>query len=359
MFPSLDIRTPEVFSVSEIARAAGVRRSDVRTVLRSSSEGGSVPRFLPLPEAVRLVRALGSNDPGWLSRPIFAAPPDSRRHSGMPLAASGALHAAALAVMVLVASLGVRTAPAEEPAKDPVRLVFLATPGPGGGGGGGGLRQPRPAAKALLRGKSRVDSPVTVSRSAERRPEPAPAPPRPVVPEPTRDPIPEIARATPIPPIVAPVVTAPADAQDRPGVVTGTTADARSNGPGTGGGSGTGTGTGSGEGNGAGIGEGSIAGTGGGPYRPGSGITPPRLLREVKPDYTEEGRTRHVEGDVVLEVVVRSDGGVGGVRVLQGLGSGLESRAIEAVRQWKFSPALRFGKPVDVLVEVAVEFRLR
>jgi outer membrane biosynthesis protein TonB len=44
---------------------------------------------------------------------------------------------------------------------------------------------------------------------------------------------------------------------------------------------------------------------------------------------------------------------------MQGLGGGLDQRAIDAVRQWKFSPARRFGTPVDVMVEVAVEFKLR
>jgi TonB family protein len=61
----------------------------------------------------------------------------------------------------------------------------------------------------------------------------------------------------------------------------------------------------------------------------------------------------------VLEIVVMSDGRVGDVRVLGGLGHGLDERAVDAVRQWRFSPARRLGKPVDVLVEVAVEFRLR
>jgi protein TonB len=50
---------------------------------------------------------------------------------------------------------------------------------------------------------------------------------------------------------------------------------------------------------------------------------------------------------------------VGNVKVLQGLGGGLDQRAIDAVRQWRFSPARRFGTPVDVMVEVAVEFSLR
>ena len=69
-------------------------------------------------------------------------------------------------------------------------------------------------------------------------------------------------------------------------------------------------------------------------------------------------RQPSVEGDVVMEVVVRADGSIGTVRVLQGLGSGLDQRAIDAVRQWRFSPARRYGTPVDVLVEIAVEFRL-
>ena len=83
------------------------------------------------------------------------------------------------------------------------------------------------------------------------------------------------------------------------------------------------------------------------------------MLKEVKPDYSEEARRRGVEGDVVMEIVVRHDGSVGDVRVLQGLGQGLDERAIAAVRRWRFAPATRRGVPVDVLVEVAMEFKLR
>jgi TonB family protein len=66
-----------------------------------------------------------------------------------------------------------------------------------------------------------------------------------------------------------------------------------------------------------------------------------------------------VTGDVVLEIVIRSDGSVGDVKVLRGLGFGLNDRAVAAVRNWKFSPARRQGTPVDVIVEVEVEFSLR
>jgi TonB family protein len=132
-----------------------------------------------------------------------------------------------------------------------------------------------------------------------------------------------------------------------------------SRGSGDQGGVGTGAGTGIGEGKGPGIGEGDGGGTGGGPFRPGSGIEPPSIRHEVKPDYTEEARRRNVRGDVLMEIVVKRDGTVGDVRVLRGLGLGLDERAVEAVKQWSFNPATRKGVPVDVLVEVAMEFRLR
>ena len=79
----------------------------------------------------------------------------------------------------------------------------------------------------------------------------------------------------------------------------------------------------------------------------------------MKADYTEEARRRNLVGEVVLEIVVRRDGSVGEIKVLRGLGAGLDERALQAVRQWRFSPAHRHGAPVDVLVEVAVAFRLR
>jgi TonB family protein len=159
--------------------------------------------------------------------------------------------------------------------------------------------------------------------------------------------------------VVAPVATVAADQRDSAGVPQDTPVQSDSRGSGSGTGVGSGEGSGAGEGKGAGIGPGSGGGTGGGPYRPGSGISPPGLLREVRPDYTEDARRRGIEGDVVLEIVVRSDGTVGNVRVLQGLGGGLDQRAIDAVRQWRFSPARRLGTAVDVMVEVAVEFKLR
>ena len=79
----------------------------------------------------------------------------------------------------------------------------------------------------------------------------------------------------------------------------------------------------------------------------------------MRADYTEEARQRGISGDVVLEIVVRRDGSVGDLKILQGLGGGLNDRAVQAVRQWRFAPAQRLGAAVDVIVEVAVEFKLR
>src|SRR5262249_33835880 len=238
-------------------------------------------------------------------------------------------------------------------------LVFLLSPGPGGGGGGGGLRQPRPAPKIARRGAARLQvsvPPVSekpVTQAQEEAPKPTPTQPT-IEPPPT--PAPE-----PVPPtvIVAPVETVASNDHDRDGAIEHPAQGPDSRGSGTDGGVGSGRGTGNGEGTGAGIGEGEGGGTGGGPYRPGSGVEPPKLLREVKAQYTEDARRRSITGDVLLEIVVRRDGTVGTVNVLRGLGAGLDERATEAVRQWRFDPARRKGIPVDVLVEVAVEFMLR
>jgi len=360
--PMLHFQTAptDMFSVRELAQAAGVPVGRVRELVASGAVRSIDGEFVTHSEAVRAGHALRAGAPltpaGDVSiddRPIFRPPAAAHRATGLPLAVSSTLHAAFVAGVVFVTTVGLTHTEAVSAIADkaePMRMVFVALPGPGGGGGGGGLRQKRPAPKAELKGQKRLSSPVPIRRpppqvEAVARPVEAPKPPE--------------LKHEPLPPIVAPIVTAPADARDRIGVLEQTTAQSDSRGPGTGGGAGTGSGTGLGEGDGAGIGEGSGGGTGGGPYRPGSGIEPPRLLREVRPNYTEEARQRGAEGDVVLEIVVKRDGTVGDVRILQGLGHGLDRLAIDAVRQWRFSPAKRLGRPVDVVVEVAVEFKLR
>jgi TonB family protein len=82
-------------------------------------------------------------------------------------------------------------------------------------------------------------------------------------------------------------------------------------------------------------------------------------LKEVRALYSDQARRANLEGVVDLEIVIRRDGSVGDVRVMKGLGLGLNEQAIQAVRQWRFAPARLKGAPVDVIVEVSVEFRLR
>lgn len=333
----------DVYSAREIALAAGVSEARILAIL------GGRPPYFSHDEAVRIGHLLGA------PAPLFAlvfTPTESGRSKGVPLALSSTLHGGVLGAFMLMTTLGLTptaTTPATE-RSDPLRLVFLTTPGPGGGGGGGGLLHQAPPPKALREGRHSKTSPIP------RREPPKPIVPTPAPPEPKPEPP---LKAEQLPVVVAPLMTAPSDARDRIGALRETTAANDSHGPGKGGGAGTGAGTGLGEGDRAGVGPGSGGGTGGGPYRPGSGIEPPTLLREVRADYTEDARRRGLTGDVVLEIVVRRDGGVGDIKVLQGLGSGLNDRAVQAVRQWRFSPARHQGVPVDVIVEVAVEFELR
>ncbi len=131
-----------------------------------------------------------------------------------------------------------------------------------------------------------------------------------------------------------------------------------SNGPGSGGGIGLGKGGGVGAGNGGGFGPGEGGGVGGGVFRVGGGVTAPSLLYKVEPEYSEEARKAKYQGVVLLYVEVDPAGRAQNVRVLHSLGLGLDEKAIEAVRKWKFRPGYKDGKPVRVVAEVEVNFRL-
>ena len=131
-----------------------------------------------------------------------------------------------------------------------------------------------------------------------------------------------------------------------------------SNGTGSGGGIGSGSGGGVGIGHGPGVGAGSGGGIGGGVYRVGGGISAPTAISSPDPDYTEEARRAKKQGTCVLWLIVDSTGHPRDIRVVRGLGFGLDAKALEAVKQWKFNPALKDGKPVDVQISVEVEFHL-
>jgi TonB family protein len=131
-----------------------------------------------------------------------------------------------------------------------------------------------------------------------------------------------------------------------------------SNGTGMGGGIGSGSGGGIGSGTGPGVGPGRGGGIGGGVFRVGGGVSAPRVLENPSPDYSEEARKAKYQGTVVLWLIVDSSGKPRDVKVARSLGMGLDQKAIEAVRLWKFQPALKDGTPVAVQINVEVNFHL-
>jgi TonB family protein len=271
---------------------------------------------------------------------------------GTLAAASGWLHALALAVLV-IALPSVKIRPnADQPAPPEVmrvvlpRLVFQAVHPvrSSGGGGGGGNRQPGPIRRAEAKGHDaytlRIAKPVIVAEHVDT-PEPA---------------LPGLAlNARPLASGIA----------DQIGLPVGGVSTGLSTGSGSGGGVGTGTGTGVGPGRGPGLGAGFGGGVGGGrggggaALRPGGAVTAPRLLAEVKPRYTSDALGRKIEGSVWLDLVVTRDSRIEDVRVIRSLDPGLDEEAVAAVRQWHFLPGRIGNTPVDVAITVAMDFSIR
>jgi TonB family protein len=131
-----------------------------------------------------------------------------------------------------------------------------------------------------------------------------------------------------------------------------------SNGTGSGGGIGSGSGGGVGSGEGPGVGPGRGGGIGGGVFHVGGGVSAPRPIFSPDPEYSEEARKAKYQGVVVLGLVVGPDGRPRDMKVLRSLGLGLDEKAIEAVKNWRFEPAVKDNKPVSVYISVEVDFRL-
>lgn len=93
-------------------------------------------------------------------------------------------------------------------------------------------------------------------------------------------------------------------------------------------------------------------------YRAGDDVSMPIPTYKVEPEYTGEARAAHVEGTTFLSIVVSPDGTARDVTIVRSLDRGLDKKAVEAVRQWKFKPGLKAGKPVPVIANVEVNFRL-
>lgn len=113
---------------------------------------------------------------------------------------------------------------------------------------------------------------------------------------------------------------------------------------------------------GLGDGRGPAYGNGDGPRSGGFprilGATPPQLIHKVEPEYTDEARQSRHQGAVLLAVDIDARGTVVNVRVIRALGLGLDERAVEAVRRWRFKPASKDGHAIDFPAAIEVSFHL-
>ena len=131
-----------------------------------------------------------------------------------------------------------------------------------------------------------------------------------------------------------------------------------SQGSGSGSGFGTGSGGGIGSGNGNGIGPGEGGGYGGGIYHVGGGVSNPTLIYAPDPEFSDEARRAKYQGVCVVGLIVDTLGNPQRVHIVRALGMGLDEKAMEAVRQYKFKPAQLKGKNVAVEVNIEVNFRI-
>ena len=94
---------------------------------------------------------------------------------------------------------------------------------------------------------------------------------------------------------------------------------------------------------------------------PGKDVLMPQVIRDVKPNYTASALKARIEGNVVMEAVVREDGSVGDVKVTKSLDTehGLDEEAVKAMKKWEFKPGTKDGKPVRVAVQVEMTFTLK
>jgi periplasmic protein TonB len=223
-------------------------------------------------------------------------------------------------------------------------IVWLNEPGPGGGGGGGGNHMPDPPKVAEKPGKDKITVPVAKPEKLE------------VKLEAKNDPPPQLEQLNiPAKMLGSSTDTLPGVIESAPGPPT------LSLGSGSGTGAGTGTGSGIGSGVGSGLGQGYGGGTGGGVYQPGNGVTLPRIIREVKPQYTSDAMRAKIQGAVLLQCTVRPDGSVTDIQVMRSLDPtfGLDQEAIKAAKQWRFAPGTRMGQPVSVQITIELTFTLR
>lgn len=267
----------------------------------------------------------------------------SRRRFGPAFAASLACHVALLLLALVATRFAAQTdRTADGLVKPPTRgIVWLLQPGPAGGGGGGGNRMKEPPRRAEMPGQDRVTVPVSTPPALED-------PQATNEPEPMEQPI-------------IPARSLAAAAHSLPGAIEAPSgASTLSQGPGTDDGAGTGVGPGIGPDSGPGLGTGAGGGTGGRVYQIGSGVTAPIALHRSRPHYTSDAMRARIQGPVVVECVVQTNGTCTDIHVVRSLDPtfGLDREAIKAAGEWRFRPAMRLGQPVPVMVTIELTFTL-
>ena len=311
----------------------------VRTCERCGSESARVESSLALFRAsvrnwsehtARLEYA-----PAWRNpaRDVWGAYACQKKSWAMSLA----LQTAALAVLFTFASNGTVRQAAKHIIEiyTPIDIAQYKLKAQMQGGGGGGDRSPLPASRGRVpKASLRQFTPPMVVPNNE-------APKLAIDPSilaPPDVPLPQVAASNYGDPLA--------------------TVGALSNGTGSGAGIGSGAGGGVGVGKGGGVGGGSYGGFGGGAFRIGGGVSAPVLIYKIEPEYSEEARKAKYQGVVILNVIIDSTGHAVDARVVRSLGLGLDEKAIEAVKQWRFKPGYKDGKPVAVLGQIEVNFRL-
>jgi TonB family protein len=265
-----------------------------------------------------------------VSRPIFTVDPLAFKGDPTSRAVSFVIHVIAITLLLMLA-LKARDSVQLEPTETVVPMDFkLTVPPP-------------------------VTMPVAKVEGGGGSPHPVVAPPR-------RVPMPPVARAAIMPPQIIRIdqpklgmapseqVKMP-DSSPLPSLGTSQApqialaAQPKATGGGLGGGLGSG--------HGAGIGSGY-----GGLMSVGGGVSAPQVIRSADPEFTEDARRANFQGNVSIRLIVDSQGMPQDISLLSHLGMGLDEKAIEAVRQYRFKPAMFQGHPVSVQIVIDVAFHL-
>jgi TonB family protein len=247
-----------------------------------------------------------------------------------------------LCLVWVMSADGRRVAPSVTPPLTSTRIVFLPAPGPDGGVGGGGNERPEPPRAALAPGADRRSVPVA----------------------PRLNPATIADAITPEPPRIAldiPAVDLGSAMTSLPGTVNASlSAPSPSQGPGTDGGAGRGQGRGEGDRPGDSMGNGRGRGVDGG-RGGGGGITPPVPLYRGMPRYTAEAAQARIQGSILVECVVETNGRCARARIVRSIEPpfGLDREAIAAANEWRFRPGMRGAEQVPVLVTIEVAFTIR